>query len=122
MYVMTPNYRKVNTGPFPMQLVDTITAYAYLVDSLNVSPSNIILSGDSAGGLLALSLIRYLRDVLQTMDLPRALVLSSPLPDVSFWLGPKIQLDPSLNQDIDFLNIKIVSSHPRTDPYARLNR
>ncbi|KAJ9117721.1 hypothetical protein QFC24_006435 [Naganishia onofrii] len=108
LYVFTPDYRKVNTGPFPMQLVDTITAYAYLVDTCNVPPRNIILSGDSAGGLLALSLIRYLRDELRTIDLPRALVLSSPLADVSFWLGPKMQLNPSPNQDIDFLNIKIL--------------
>jgi acetyl esterase/lipase len=104
-----------------MQLVDTITAFAYLVDTLKVSPKNIILSGDSAGGLLALSLVRYLRDELRVTDLPRALVLSSPLADVSFWLGPKIQLDPSPNQDIDFLNIKIVSNN-RTHWYGCRNR
>lgn len=109
-HVLTPDYRKVNTAPFPAQLVDTITAYACLVDTLGVDPSRIVVSGDSAGGLLALMLVRYLRDELRVKQLPRALVLSSPLCDTSYWVGPKMELHPSPNRHIDFLNIRVVST------------
>lgn len=89
-----------------MQLVDCITAYAFLVDTLGVPPSDILMGGDSAGGHLALCLIRYLRDVVKVEELPRGLLLSSPLADMSYWLDPKS--NPSANQDADFLNIAIV--------------
>ncbi|KAL4063571.1 Alpha/Beta hydrolase protein [Scleroderma yunnanense] len=46
--------------PFPAALFDTLAGYIYLVDVMGYDPSNIILAGDSAGGNLALALIRYL--------------------------------------------------------------
>lgn len=60
-FVCAPQYRLAsNPGcRFPAQLQDAITSYAALLD-LGVQPSDIILSGDSAGANLALALVKYL--------------------------------------------------------------
>jgi len=115
-HVLSPEYRQLDQGPWPLPLVDCITAYAYLVDTLKVAPSRILVGGDSAGGLLALALLRYLRDDLQA-ELPRAALLVSPLANVSRWLGPKLQLQPSPSRHIDLLNIEAVSCLLPSDLY-----
>ena len=61
---------------FPAQLQDAVTSYNYLLDQ-NISPSQILLSGDSSGAHLALSLLRYLEDN-PVLPKPRALLLHSP--------------------------------------------
>lgn len=48
-------------GAFPAGLLDTLSAYLYLVHTLDFSPQNIIVVGDSAGGHFAVTLVRYLR-------------------------------------------------------------
>ncbi|KAI0280038.1 Alpha/Beta hydrolase protein [Russula aff. rugulosa BPL654] len=53
------NYSLVPEYPFPKQLCQTIAAIQHLLD-LGVSPSNIIIGGDSAGGNLALQLASQL--------------------------------------------------------------
>jgi acetyl esterase/lipase len=58
--------------PFPKQLRQTIAAVQHLLDS-GVSPSNIIIGGDSAGGNLALQLASQLlhpHPSLPTLHLP----------------------------------------------------
>ncbi|KAL3443959.1 Alpha/Beta hydrolase protein [Aspergillus insuetus] len=62
--VLVPQYRLSDardpTTAFPAALQDAVTAYTYLLYTLNVRPENIVLSGDSAGGNLVLALLRYL--------------------------------------------------------------
>lgn len=58
-------------GRFPAALQDAITAYAYLINEQNIKPADIIISGDSAGGNLTLSLVRYLADHGQAVNLPQ---------------------------------------------------
>ncbi|KAF8489444.1 alpha/beta-hydrolase [Russula emetica] len=53
------NYSLVPEHPFPKQLRQTIAAVQHLLD-LGLSPSNIIIGGDSAGGNLALQLASQL--------------------------------------------------------------
>lgn len=78
-------YPKAN--PFPAALIDALSAYHYLINTLGFSPSNVVLSGDSAGGHLALSLVRYLvlsaseSNNPSTPGVPRALILLSPTCD-----------------------------------------
>ncbi|SMR49236.1 unnamed protein product [Zymoseptoria tritici ST99CH_1E4] len=63
-HVYAPQYR-LSSNPgcrFPAQLQDAITAYNYLIKQENISPSKIIISGDSAGANLALSLVRYITE------------------------------------------------------------
>lgn len=47
-------------APFPAALLDALSGYYYLVTTLGFAPKNVIVSGDSAGGHLAVSLVRYL--------------------------------------------------------------
>jgi acetyl esterase/lipase len=67
--VLSVDYRLCRTAPlskpanpFPSALFDALAAYQYLVRNLHFQPKDIIISGDSAGGNLALALTRYLRD------------------------------------------------------------
>ncbi|KAF9245397.1 alpha beta-hydrolase [Melanogaster broomeanus] len=77
------------SNPFPAALLDAVAGYNYLVDTLGFHPADIIIQGDSAGGNLALALIRYLRDYqdyhpdLYLPPLPGGLLLLSPWADLS---------------------------------------
>ncbi|TBU62466.1 alpha/beta-hydrolase [Dichomitus squalens] len=83
--------------PFPTQLLEALSAYRHIVQTLNVPSKHVILIGDSAGGHLALALQRYL---LQSNVLPSpgGLILLSPwcdlsveshIPHVKRLLGPR---------------------------------
>ena len=52
----------IAANPFPTQLIDGLAAFLYVTRQLGFKPSDVILSGDSAGGGIALALTRYLRD------------------------------------------------------------
>ncbi|KAJ7197196.1 alpha/beta-hydrolase [Mycena pura] len=69
-------------NPFPAALIDVIAGYRYLVEETGFEPRNIIISGDSAGAILAYQLTRY----LAVEDFPGlhnagALLLLSPSAD-----------------------------------------
>lgn len=58
---------------FPAAIQDGITAYAYVLNNLEVKPENVVLSGESAGGNLVLAILRYLsEDGEGALPLPRA--------------------------------------------------
>ena len=73
------DYRLAPETVFPGPLHDVVSAYFRLIDDLHIPPENIIVSGDSAGGGLALALLMYLRD--NDYPLPSGAVLMSP------WVG-----------------------------------
>lgn len=73
------DYRLAPETRFPGPLHDAVSAYFRMVDDLHISPSNIILAGDSAGGGLSLALMMYLRD--NAYPLPGGAILMSP------WVG-----------------------------------
>lgn len=68
-YRLSPEYR------FPSQLEDAVCAYRWLLDS-GVSPDNLVVGGDSAGGNLTLALLL------------RARALNLPLPSLALALSP----------------------------------
>jgi acetyl esterase/lipase len=78
--VFTFDYRLAPEHPFPAALEDARSAYEWLLAG-GVSPENIILVGDSAGGTLALALLILLRD--QNRPLPRGAVCLSPATDLT---------------------------------------
>lgn len=84
-HVLSVDYRLAPNAPWPLPLLDAISAYAYLV-SEGVDERDLIIGGDSAGGHLALSLTRWLRDEGPFIGLrgPRALVTFSPWCDTGF--------------------------------------
>ncbi|MCA9529741.1 MAG: alpha/beta hydrolase [Myxococcales bacterium] len=77
---LLPRYRLAPEHPYPAALDDCEAAYVGLLAS-GVHPSRIILSGDSAGGNLVVSLAVRLREA--GIPLPRALVLLSPWVDLT---------------------------------------
>lgn len=74
-------YRLAPEHPYPAALDDSVAAYQWLL-SQGVSPNQIVVAGESAGGGLTLSLLLALRD--QGIPLPAAAVSLSPLTDFKF--------------------------------------
>lgn len=71
------DYRKPPDYPYPVPLDDVITAFEYLLDS---RPANkVAITGDSAGGNLAVAAVLKARDA--GIPLPGAMTLSTPLVD-----------------------------------------
>lgn len=85
-HILSVDYRLAPTAPWPLALLDAISAYRYLVVDLGIAERDIIIVGDSAGGHLALALTRWVRDEGPRVGLrgQRALVLMSPWCDVGF--------------------------------------
>ncbi|PSR79537.1 Alpha/Beta hydrolase protein, partial [Coniella lustricola] len=94
-----PQYRLAGYGgqdPFPAALQDSLTAWLYLVRTLGIPAERITVSGDSAGGNLAIALVRYIEAFgaeggndggdADTIPRPANLVLLSP------WLNPSAVL------------------------------
>ncbi|KAI9442749.1 alpha/beta-hydrolase [Lactarius indigo] len=74
-------------NPFPAALLDTLAGYVYLTNVVGFAPEDIVVEGDSAGGNLALALVRYLVEndgvVPGLPKPPGALLLLSPWADPS---------------------------------------
>ena len=77
--VFAPRYRLAPQFPFPCGLQDCLAAYLFLLDT--VSPSAIVLAGDSAGAGMVVSLLVTLRD--QGVPMPAGAVLISPWVDLT---------------------------------------
>lgn len=74
-------YRLAPEHPFPAAVEDTLASYEWLL-AQGIAPGQIVVTGDSAGGTLALNLLIHLRD--HDQPLPAAAVCLSPAPDLTF--------------------------------------
>lgn len=98
--------------PGPMQ--DAITAYYYLVIERQISPSRIILAGDSSGATIAVALLRYLvsDEILATelanLPQPKACLLFSPSVEYSFE-GDSKAFETHRNQKTDYCGGKMAA-------------
>ena len=81
------DYRLAPEHPFPAAVEDAIVAYRWLLDT-GISPSSIVVAGDSAGGGLTLATLAGLRD--RGEPLPAAAVCLSPWTDMEA-LGESMQ-------------------------------
>ena len=80
MDVLCFDYRLAPEHPYPAALEDAMKAWNYLM-LLGYGARDVILTGDSAGGNLALSLMLRLKQ--EGRLLPRGLVLMSPWTDLT---------------------------------------
>ncbi|OOG00633.1 hypothetical protein ASPCADRAFT_511586 [Aspergillus carbonarius ITEM 5010] len=94
--------------PYPGPMQDTVTAYLYLVRELGISPSRIVLVGDSSGATMAMALLRHLASFqnepgheFAELPPPRACLLFSPSVEYSFE-GDSRAVDANRNQHTDY--------------------
>ena len=122
--VFAPQYRlgSIPGGRFPAALQDAVTSYKHLLD-LGISASSIILSGDSAGAHLVVSLLRYLSENKDLLPAPSAALLWSSWLDLVPHCG---SIDSNRNFGTDYVSDPIVvwgtegfvpEFMQRTDPY-----
>lgn len=78
--VLVPEYRLAPENPYPAAVEDALAAYRWLINS-SISPENIVIGGDSAGGGLTLSTLLSLREAGD--PLPALAVLLSPWTDLA---------------------------------------
>ncbi len=92
-YALAPEH------PFPAAVDSSVAAYRALLDS-GLSPRNIVIAGDSAGGGLTLSTLLAARDA--GLPLPAAALCISPWVDLECSGGScqsKADADPSLKRE-----------------------
>jgi acetyl esterase/lipase len=104
--VCTPQYRLSSgmNGRFPAPVQDALTAYLWLLKEKGIPPRQIIFSGDSAGGTIALGLLRYIHEHGAELDIPApgAVALWSPWVDVAAAIHQDMRASP--NYKTDYLN------------------
>lgn len=77
--VVLVDYRRAPESPFPGPTNDALAVYSALLDVDGVSPTALTISGDSAGGNLALSTVLRVRD--EGFAMPSSLLLFAPFVD-----------------------------------------
>ena len=78
--MLLPEYRLAPANPFPAALEDSLKAYRWLL-AQGTDARDIVISGDSAGGGLALATVLSLRDAGD--PLPAAVICMSPWADLT---------------------------------------
>jgi acetyl esterase/lipase len=98
--VLLPEYRLAPEYPFPAALDDAVTVYKAILEQ-GIKPGNIIISGDSAGGGLALATVLSLRK--SRIPLPSGIICLSPWTDLTCSGGTyisKLEADPFLVPEV----------------------
>ena len=80
MDVLSVDYRVAPEFPYPAALEDAVEAYQWILDQ-GYAREKIFVTGDSAGGGLALALCLYLRD--HGMPLPKGIITMSAWADLT---------------------------------------
>jgi acetyl esterase/lipase len=78
--VLLPDYRLAPEHPAPAAVDDAVAIYRWLLEA-GVESGDVVITGDSAGGGLALALMARLRD--EMVPMPSAAALISPWTDLT---------------------------------------
>ena len=113
--VLMVDYRTAPKNPYPSALDDCITAYLWLIKQ-GVSPQNIVIAGDSAGGNLTITMLMKLRD--EGYLLPAAAACLSPVTDLTSKDGLRPDFkDPLLPpKALNFYRLSYTGKSNPTDP------
>jgi epsilon-lactone hydrolase len=105
--VLLPDFRLAPEHTFPAAVEDAVAAYEWMLGR-GVEPERITLSGDSAGGGLAVSVMLTLND--RGLPQPGRAVLMCPWVDVANDLGH--------TEDVQQYSTAYLGDHPADDPVA----
>jgi acetyl esterase/lipase len=115
------DYRLASATPFeaanafPAQLLDALSGFYYLTQTLGFEPENIIIGGDSAGGHLVITLARYLiRESFQKLRVPRGIILLSPSCDWTCTHDASSIASIKTNAAVDYCGMIFTSGYTAT--------
>ena len=119
MRVLIIAYRLAPEDPFPAALEDALIAYRWLLRQ-GISPRQIAIGGDSAGGGLTISTSVSLREAGE--PLPAAIFLLSPWTDLTFSgdsIRTRKKVDPIFSRDEDTQKFapSYLGVHDPTNPF-----
>lgn len=118
MDVLSFDYRLAPENPYPAAEEDVMKAWNYLM-LLGYGARDVIITGDSAGGNLALNLVLQLKE--EERLLPGGLVLMSPWTDLTCSgesMEAKAEVDPVLNREyIERMIAAYAEGRELTDPF-----
>jgi monoterpene epsilon-lactone hydrolase len=116
--ILSIDYRLAPEHPFPAAIEDAVASYRFLLNQ-KISPSNIIVGGDSAGANLTLVLLLKLMEL--NMPLPRAAICISPPVDATY---PGKSVESNKRKDyitkffMHLVTKEWLQGHDPKDPYV----
>lgn len=119
--VLLLDYRLAPENPYPAALDDVLATYRALIADEGLRPKQIVFTGESAGGGLAVSAAMALRDAGD--DLPAGIVTNSPLFDLALTgdsMDCRASIDPLVQREGLELTAQsyLGEGGDRTDPIA----
>eukprot|EP00029_Vermamoeba_vermiformis_P010494 TRINITY_DN5513_c0_g1_i1.p1 TRINITY_DN5513_c0_g1~~TRINITY_DN5513_c0_g1_i1.p1 ORF type:complete len:209 (-),score=4.81 TRINITY_DN5513_c0_g1_i1:161-787(-) len=85
--VVSVNYRLLPEATLEEAIEDVLIVYRYILDEMNIKPTNVIPFGCSAGGMLTLLTMQTIKMRHKDIPLPVAGVTLAPGPGLEFAIG-----------------------------------